>query len=104
MRKGGTIPRREKQTIPSEHFSESGGSIEAPDSLRLPICCAGLSTMTTLPLTNPTNRWLHVTILCVRVSVNGVPNYHVSPFVVKEKVMVEPHRTEDIKVSWKRFG
>lgn len=77
-------------------------SVEAPSELRIPeVCCVGLSTQAILPLHNPSHRWLHVDLNIIHINVGGLQHDPdtIIPFVLKEKVIVEPHITENIKVS-----
>ena len=81
--------------------SETPLCVEAPSELRIPeVCCVGLSTQAVLPLHNPSARWLHVDLEVVKIQVGNVKHDPTSiiPFVLKEKVIVEPHTTESIKV------
>ena len=63
-------------------------------------CCVGLSCNSTLTLHNPTNRWLHVALKLVAISVDGrVIDLSTSlPFVMKEKLIVEAQSEEEVRV------
>ena len=75
--------------------------LELPPELRMcEVCCVGLSTVGLLPLHNPTPRWLHAHLTISTLTVDGQdvdPQRHL-PFVMKEKVVIEPSSTENIKV------
>lgn len=77
-------------------------TVEAPLELRIPeVCCVGLSVQAMLPLKNPTDRWLHVHLKVLTLEVDRSPHdpEKVIPFVMKEKVIIEPKTTEVVKVS-----
>ena len=60
----------------------------------------GLSVQATLPLHNPSDRWVHVHLQTVTVEVDNDrydPNRFI-PFVMKERVIIEPRTTENVKV------
>ena len=63
-------------------------------------CCLGLSCNSTLTLHNPTNRWLHVVLKLVALSVDGhsIDLTTSLPFVMKEKFIVEAQSQEDVRV------
>ena len=65
------------------------------------ICCLGLSTQGSLPITNTTNRWIDVRLQVVAVTVNGEKQNpeRVYPFITKEKAIIDPGNTEEVKVS-----
>ncbi|XP_053427203.1 centrosomal protein of 192 kDa isoform X2 [Nycticebus coucang] len=77
------------------------GAVKVPEELTLPhACCVGLAAQTHLSVLNPTNRWLQVSIGLLGVSVNG-EKVDLSTYrclVFKNKVIVRPHATEEIKV------
>ena len=61
----------------------------------------GLSVQATLPLHNPSDRWVHVHLQTVTVEVDNDrydPNRFI-PFVMKERVIIEPRTTENVKVG-----
>lgn len=80
----------------------SVAAIKAPEILSFPeVCCVGISVKTTLPLTNPTNRWLECILQVRQLILDGQPtgpNVAV-PFEMKQKVIVEPNTMEKIEVS-----
>nr|XP_022340197.1 uncharacterized protein LOC111134927 isoform X2 [Crassostrea virginica] len=79
----------------------SVAAIKAPEILSFPeVCCVGISVKTTLPLTNPTNRWLECILQVRQLILDGQPtgpNVAV-PFEMKQKVIVEPNTMEKIEV------
>ena len=69
--------------------------------MRFPeVCCVGLSTQGTIPVRNTTQRWLHAYLQVAALSVDGqdVDPLRQLPFVMREKVIVEPGTCEDVKV------
>ncbi|XP_071092273.1 centrosomal protein of 192 kDa-like [Haliotis cracherodii] len=77
--------------------------IEAPSIVTFPDpCCVGISVETTLPLKNPTPRWLQCVIFVKELSLNGRgvdPETH-CPFKMKNKLTIEPDSTENIPVMF----
>uniref|UniRef100_H0X9H8 Centrosomal protein 192 n=1 Tax=Otolemur garnettii TaxID=30611 RepID=H0X9H8_OTOGA len=77
------------------------GAVKVPEELKFPhACCVGLAAQTHLSVFNPTDRWLQVSIGLLSVSVNG-EKVDLSTYrclVFKNKVIVRPHATEEIKV------
>ncbi|XP_073926486.1 centrosomal protein of 192 kDa isoform X6 [Castor canadensis] len=77
------------------------GNVRVPEELKFPhACCVGIASQTHLSILNPTDRWLQVTIGVLSVSVNG-EKVDLSTYpclVFKNKVIVRPHATEEIKV------
>ncbi|XP_030666663.1 centrosomal protein of 192 kDa isoform X1 [Nomascus leucogenys] len=77
------------------------GSVRVPEELKLPhACCVGIASQTLLSVLNPTDHWLQVSIGVLSVSVNGekvdLSTYHC--LVFKNKAIIRPHATEEIKV------
>ena len=73
----------------------------APDIVHVPeICCVGLNAQTSLPVKNPSARWLSVEIRLVRLLIgqNECSSVALFPFIFKEKVVIEPNTMENIKV------
>jgi hypothetical protein len=84
-------------------FSEYTGvaAIKAPEILSFrDVCCVGISVKTTLPLTNPTSRWLECILQIRQLYVDGqtVGSSVTVPFEMKQKVIVEPNTVEKIEV------
>jgi len=75
-------------------------SVIAPTELRIDsVCCVGLSSHGTLLLHNPNTHWICVQLTVKQINIDGQPaDHHISPFVVRPKVTIEPHSTEPIKV------
>ncbi|XP_046585004.1 LOW QUALITY PROTEIN: centrosomal protein of 192 kDa-like [Haliotis rubra] len=77
--------------------------IETPSIVTFPDpCCVGISVETTLPLKNPTPRWLQCVIFVKELSLNGRgvdPETH-CPFKMKNKLTIEPDSTENIPVMF----
>lgn len=76
-------------------------AIKAPEILSFPeVCCVGISVKTTLPLTNPTNRWLECILQVRQLLLDGQPagTSVAVPFEMKQKVIVEPNTMEKIEV------
>ncbi|XP_061162551.1 centrosomal protein of 192 kDa-like [Saccostrea echinata] len=76
-------------------------AIKAPEILAFPdVCCVGISVKTTLPLTNPTNRWLECILQIRQLSMDGqaVGSSITVPFEMKQKVIIEPNTMEKIEV------
>ena len=80
---------------------ETNVTICAPHEVRMnDICCLGLSTQGTLPINNITNRWLDVRLSICSVTINGQaqdPDKS-HPFITKEKAIIDPGNTEEVKV------
>jgi len=75
-------------------------SVIAPTELRIDaVCCVGLSTHGTLLLHNPTSHWIRVQLAVTQINIDGRPaDHHVSPFVIRPKVVIDPNSTESVKV------
>ncbi|XP_058412722.1 centrosomal protein of 192 kDa isoform X5 [Diceros bicornis minor] len=77
------------------------GNVRVPEELKFPhACCVGIASQTHLSVLNPTGRWLQVSIGVLSVSVNG-DKVDLSAYpclVFKNKVIIRPHATEEIKV------
>lgn len=77
------------------------GNVRVPEELKFPhACCVGIASQTHLSVLNPTDRWLQVSIGVLSVSVNG-EKVDLSAYrclVFKNKVIIRPHATEEIKV------
>ncbi|XP_058548777.1 centrosomal protein of 192 kDa isoform X1 [Neofelis nebulosa] len=77
------------------------GKVRVPEELKFPhACCVGIASQTHLSVLNPTDRWLQVSIGVLTVSVNG-EKVDLSAYpclVFKNKVIMRPHATEEIKV------
>ena len=65
------------------------------------VCCIGLSTHTVLPLQNYSNTWLHIRLSVCMLTIDGrhVDPTIVIPFVMKDRLTLEPYSTEELKVS-----
>ncbi|XP_076992167.1 centrosomal protein of 192 kDa isoform X2 [Tamandua tetradactyla] len=77
------------------------GSVRVPEELKFPhACCIGIASQTHLPVLNLTDHWLQVSVGVLSVSVDGEKgDLSTYPCLVfKNKVIVRPHTTEDIKV------
>ncbi|XP_059562690.1 centrosomal protein of 192 kDa isoform X4 [Myotis daubentonii] len=77
------------------------GNVRVPEEVKFPhACCVGIASQTHLSVLNPTTRWLQVSIGVLSVSVNGekVDLLAYPCLVFKNKVIVRPHATEEIKV------
>ncbi|XP_054099904.2 centrosomal protein of 192 kDa isoform X5 [Callithrix jacchus] len=89
-------------TEPWDSGRTSGlGSVRVPEELKLPhACCVGIASQTLLSVLNPTDRWLQVSIGVLSVCVNGekVDLSTHRCLVFKNKVIIRPHATEEIKV------
>ncbi|XP_074058182.1 centrosomal protein of 192 kDa [Macrotis lagotis] len=77
------------------------GNVRVPEELKFPhACCVGIASQTNLSIFNPTDRWLQVTIGILCITVDGekvdLSTYHC--LVFKNKTIIGPHTTEDIKV------
>ncbi|XP_024900661.1 centrosomal protein of 192 kDa isoform X11 [Pteropus alecto] len=77
------------------------GNVRVPEELKFPhACCVGIASQTHLSVLNPTARWLQVSIRVLSVSING-EKVDLSAYpclVFKNKVIIRPHATEEIKV------
>nr|XP_026257758.1 centrosomal protein of 192 kDa [Urocitellus parryii] len=76
-------------------------SVRVPEELKFPhACCVSIASQTCLSVLNPTGRWLQVSIGVLSVSVNGEKvDLSTCPCLVfKNKVIIRPHATEEIKV------
>nr|XP_039319740.1 centrosomal protein of 192 kDa isoform X3 [Saimiri boliviensis boliviensis] len=89
-------------TEPWDSGMTSGlGSVRVPEELKLPhACCVGIASQTLLSVLNPTDRWLQVSIGVLSICVNGekVDLSTHRCLVFKNKVIIRPHATEEIKV------
>nr|XP_044999019.1 centrosomal protein of 192 kDa isoform X3 [Jaculus jaculus] len=77
------------------------GSARVPEELKFPhACCVGIASQTLLSILNPTDRWLQVSIRVLSVSIDGekvdLPTHPC--LVFKNKVIIRPHATEEIKI------
>ena len=65
------------------------------------VCCVGITTETSLCLTNPTRNWLECLLQVQEWTIDGreigIVDY--SPFEMKRKVIIEPHTSENVSVS-----
>ncbi|XP_011227755.1 centrosomal protein of 192 kDa isoform X2 [Ailuropoda melanoleuca] len=77
------------------------GKVRVPEELKFPhACCVGIASQTFLSVLNPTDRWLQVSIGVLTINVNG-EKVDLSAYpclVFKNKVIIRPHATEEIKV------
>ena len=64
------------------------------------VCCVGLSTQDTLQVQNPSENWVKVTFEVTKVTVDGKPmnDCFTCPFSLKNKTLIEPKSSEEIKV------
>uniref|UniRef100_A0A8C2T8Z7 Centrosomal protein 192 n=1 Tax=Coturnix japonica TaxID=93934 RepID=A0A8C2T8Z7_COTJA len=72
-----------------------------PEELKFPnACCVGIASQTVLSIFNPTERWLQVSIGILSISVNGekVDPAKYQCLVFKNKTIVGPHSTDDLKI------
>ncbi|XP_050013804.1 centrosomal protein of 192 kDa isoform X3 [Alexandromys fortis] len=77
------------------------GNARVPEELRFPhACCVGIASQTLLSVLNPTDRWLQVSIRVLSICVNGekVDLSTQTCLVFKNKVVIRPHATEEIKI------
>ncbi|KAF6302751.1 centrosomal protein 192 [Rhinolophus ferrumequinum] len=76
-------------------------NVRVPEELKFPhACCVGIASQTHLSVLNPSVCWLQVSIGVLSVSVNG-EKVDLSAYpclVFKNKVIIRPHATEEIKV------
>ncbi|KAJ8300921.1 hypothetical protein KUTeg_022440 [Tegillarca granosa] len=75
--------------------------VTAPGELRFgEVCCLGIGIKTMLPLTNPTGDWLECHLKIRAMSIDGqvARNQVFIPFELKNKVVIEPHKTEEIPI------
>uniref|UniRef100_A0A669P9E3 Centrosomal protein 192 n=1 Tax=Phasianus colchicus TaxID=9054 RepID=A0A669P9E3_PHACC len=82
-------------------FSMSPGHVKVPEELKFPnACCVGIASQTALSIFNPTERWLQVSIGILSISVNGekVDPAKYQCLVFKNKTIVGPHSTDDLKI------
>ncbi|XP_031221807.1 centrosomal protein of 192 kDa isoform X2 [Mastomys coucha] len=90
------------ETEPWDSGMMSGfGNARVPEELRFPhACCVGIASQTLLSVLNPTNHWLQVSIRVLSICVNGekVDLSTQTCLVFKNKVVVRPHATEEIKI------
>lgn len=75
-------------------------SVVVPPELRIDgVCCVGLSSSATLLIHNPFFRWQCIRLNVDQFSIDGkAEDQHVSPFVVRSKVTIDPNSTESVKV------
>ncbi|XP_072590946.1 centrosomal protein of 192 kDa isoform X9 [Vulpes vulpes] len=77
------------------------GKVRVPEELKFPhACCVGIASQTYLSVLNPADRWLQVSIGVLTISING-EKVDLSAYpclVFKNKVIIRPHATEEIKV------
>nr|XP_012327936.1 centrosomal protein of 192 kDa isoform X4 [Aotus nancymaae] len=89
-------------TEPWDSGMTSGlGGVRVPEELKFPhACCVGIASQTLLSVLNPTDCWLQVSIGVLSVCVNGekVDLSTHRCLVFKNKVIIRPHATEEIKV------
>ncbi|XP_068955575.1 centrosomal protein of 192 kDa [Petaurus breviceps papuanus] len=77
------------------------GNVRVPEELKFPhACCVGIASQTNLSIFNPTDRWLQVTIGILSITVDGekVDLSTCHCLVFKNKTVIGPHTTEEIKV------
>uniref|UniRef100_A0A8B9XSA9 Centrosomal protein 192 n=1 Tax=Bos mutus grunniens TaxID=30521 RepID=A0A8B9XSA9_BOSMU len=77
------------------------GRVSVPEELKFPhACCVGIASQTYLSVLNPADRWLQVSIGVLSVSVDGEKvDFSAYPCLVfKNRVIIRPHATEEIKV------
>ncbi|CAH7032878.1 Cep192 [Phodopus roborovskii] len=77
------------------------GNARVPEELRFPhACCVGIASQTLLSVLNPTDHWLQVSIRVLSICVNGekVDLSTQTCLVFKNKVVIRPHATEEIKI------
>ncbi|XP_072184178.1 centrosomal protein of 192 kDa [Excalfactoria chinensis] len=77
------------------------GHVKVPEELKFPnACCVGIASQTVLSIFNPTERWLQVSIGILSISVNGekVDPAKYQCLVFKNKTIVGPHSTDDLKI------
>ncbi|XP_027708166.1 centrosomal protein of 192 kDa isoform X3 [Vombatus ursinus] len=77
------------------------GNVRVPEELKFPhACCVGIASQTNLSIFNPTDRWLQVTIGILSITVDGekVDLSTCRCLVFKNKTVIGPHTTEEIKV------
>ncbi|XP_057644455.1 centrosomal protein of 192 kDa isoform X1 [Chionomys nivalis] len=90
------------ETKPWDLGMTSGfGNARVPEELRFPhACCVGIASQTLLSVLNPTDRWLQVSIRVLSICVNGekVDLSTQTCLVFKNKVVIRPHATEEIKI------
>ncbi|OXB66757.1 hypothetical protein ASZ78_003002 [Callipepla squamata] len=82
-------------------MSPGVGHVKVPEELKFPnACCVGIASQTALSIFNPTERWLQVSVGILSVSVNGekVDLAKYQCLVFKNKAIVGPHSTEDLKI------
>ncbi|XP_017655973.1 centrosomal protein of 192 kDa isoform X2 [Nannospalax galili] len=90
------------ETRPWDSEMMSGfGNARVPEELKFPhACCVGIASQTLLSVLNPTDRWLQVSIRVLSASVNG-EKVDLSTYpclVFKNKIVIRPHATEEIKI------
>uniref|UniRef100_A0A669P2G6 Centrosomal protein 192 n=1 Tax=Phasianus colchicus TaxID=9054 RepID=A0A669P2G6_PHACC len=82
-------------------MSPGVGHVKVPEELKFPnACCVGIASQTALSIFNPTERWLQVSIGILSISVNGekVDPAKYQCLVFKNKTIVGPHSTDDLKI------
>ncbi|XP_071958004.1 uncharacterized protein [Antedon mediterranea] len=76
-------------------------NLVVPKQLRFQgVCCVGIAAQATLPLHNPSTRWLQCTLEVVSVSINGEEVNPISKpsFLIHPKTIISPHTTEEVKI------
>ncbi|XP_028630112.1 centrosomal protein of 192 kDa isoform X2 [Grammomys surdaster] len=90
------------ETEPWDSGMMSGfGNARVPEELRFPhACCVGIASQTLLSVLNPTDHWLQVSIRVLSICVNGekVDPSTQTCLVFKNKVVIRPHATEEVKI------
>nr|XP_021515189.1 centrosomal protein of 192 kDa isoform X1 [Meriones unguiculatus] len=77
------------------------GNATIPEELKFPhACCVGIASQTLLSVFNPTDCWLQGSLRILSVCVNGekVDLSRQTCLVFKNKFVVRPHATEEIKI------
>ena len=64
------------------------------------VCCVGLSVQTTLSVKNTSTRWQQVLISVASATLDGreLDTSRPVPFIMKEKIFMEPNSQEDVQV------
>lgn len=89
------------ETEPWDSGMSGFGNARVPEELRFPhACCVGIASQTLLSVLNPTDCWLQVSIKVLSICVNGekVDLSTQTCLVFKNKVVIRPHATEEIKI------
>ncbi|XP_031802528.1 centrosomal protein of 192 kDa isoform X1 [Sarcophilus harrisii] len=77
------------------------GNVRVPEELKFPhACCVGIASQTSLSIFNPTDRWsqVNIGILCITVDGEKIDLSTCRYLVFKNKTVIGPHSTEEIKV------